>query len=300
LNQIVSVADLKVSSRRGDAIITHALGSCLGITAHDPVARVGGLLHAMLPDSSVDPGKALEHPCMFVDAGVLRLFEECLKAGAEKSRVMVRAAGGATSQGDHAGEIFQIGRRNFVMLRRVLFNNGIPLEAYDVGGTDCRNMRLDVDTGDVLLVAAGVNRALRVREPYPWVNVLIVDPNPTQRGMIRTAVECGLPAGSIMEAGGAGEVLRALSSEPVDLLILDLDGGGREAWKGTGPALKGHGAPAVIFLSSRPGDVPRGAGRDPQPGAEPVRTAVLAKPFTADLLRDKVVEVTGASVQESA
>ena len=61
-----------VSKEVGDEIITYALGSCLGITAYDPVAKVGGLLHVMLPLSSIDPGKASQRPYMFVDTGLPR------------------------------------------------------------------------------------------------------------------------------------------------------------------------------------------------------------------------------------
>ena len=55
---IVGVADLAVSSNPAVLIVTYSLGSCLGVTIYDPVAKVGGLLHAMLPDSTIDPAKA--------------------------------------------------------------------------------------------------------------------------------------------------------------------------------------------------------------------------------------------------
>ena len=56
---IVGVADMKTTSLRDDSIITYALGSCLGITVYDPVARVGGMLHVMLPDSNIDPQREI-------------------------------------------------------------------------------------------------------------------------------------------------------------------------------------------------------------------------------------------------
>jgi chemotaxis protein CheD len=57
-----------------DLLVTHALGSCLGLMVYDPEARVGGLLHAMLPLSKINPEKARSNPFMFVDTGVPRLF----------------------------------------------------------------------------------------------------------------------------------------------------------------------------------------------------------------------------------
>lgn len=90
----VGVGDMKVSATRGDLIVTHALGSCLGIAIHDSVACVGGLLHVMLPLSTIDPAKADKNPFMFVDTGFPRLLIECFKAGAQNQRLEIRVAGG--------------------------------------------------------------------------------------------------------------------------------------------------------------------------------------------------------------
>ncbi len=156
----VGVADLKVSGTKGDVIITHALGSCLGITIYDPATNVGGMLHAMLPDSTIDPKKGLESPFMFVDTGVPRLFKECYKLGAEKSRIVLKVAGGATSKSNVEDDYFQIGKRNFVMLRKLLWKNNVLVKSYDVGGTDSRTVSLDLATGDVTLKVNGTVRKL--------------------------------------------------------------------------------------------------------------------------------------------
>ena len=147
MRHIVGVADMKVSSSKGDVIITHALGSCLGIAIHDPVARVGGLLHVMLPLSTVNPSRAKENPFMFVDTGVPRLFIDCYKKGAKKERLIVTVAGGASSKGED--DYFQIGKRNFTMLRKLLWKNGVLLKSHDVGGTNSRTMSLEVGSGEV-------------------------------------------------------------------------------------------------------------------------------------------------------
>ena len=93
----VGVSDMKVSAKKGDVIITHALGSCLGVAVHDPVACVGGLLHVMLPLSIIDPEKADRNPFMFVDTGFPKLLTECFKTGAQKERLEIRVAGGVDS-----------------------------------------------------------------------------------------------------------------------------------------------------------------------------------------------------------
>ncbi|MCS6861095.1 MAG: chemotaxis protein CheD [Abditibacteriales bacterium] len=160
MKHIVGVADMKVSSHPDDVLITYALGSCLGIAIHDPVARVGGLLHVMLPLSTIDPAKAKENPYMFVDTGVPRLFIECYKAGAKKERLVVKVAGGASLQGHGEEDHFQIGKRNFLMLRKLFWKNGVLINAHDVGGQDSRTMSLHIGSGEVLLRANGQERRL--------------------------------------------------------------------------------------------------------------------------------------------
>ena len=114
MKHIVGVADMKISASADDLLITYALGSCLGITIYDPISAVGGMLHVMLPLSTIDPAKASANPYMFVDTGVPRLFIDCYKAGARKERLVVKVAGGACANGHSADDdYFQIGKRNF-------------------------------------------------------------------------------------------------------------------------------------------------------------------------------------------
>src|ERR687883_1621818 len=92
---------MKISSNAEDRLITYALGSCLGITVHDPVAGVGGMLHVMLPTSTIDPTKGEANPFMFVDTGVPRLFRDCMKAGAKPGRPGGKGGGGPVPREEH-------------------------------------------------------------------------------------------------------------------------------------------------------------------------------------------------------
>jgi len=160
VKHIVSVADMKVSADRGDTLITYALGSCLAIMIHDPEAGVGGLLHVMLPLSTINPAKAEENPYMFIDTGVPRLFIECYKAGARKERLVVKVAGGACTSGNQADDYLQIGKRNFLMLKKLLWKNGVVMKAQDVGGVRSRTVSLDIGTGQVRLKINGQTTVL--------------------------------------------------------------------------------------------------------------------------------------------
>ncbi len=156
----VGVADMKVSATQGDLIITHALGSCLGVAVHDPAACVGGLLHVMLPLSTIDPEKADRNPLMFVDTGFPKFLMECFKRGAQKRRIEIRVAGGSTSHEGERDDLFQIGRRNLIILRKLLWTNGLLLKSYDVGGSNSRTMSLEIGTGKVMIKSDGRIRNL--------------------------------------------------------------------------------------------------------------------------------------------
>ncbi|NLT66315.1 MAG: chemotaxis protein CheD [Acidobacteria bacterium] len=151
---------MKISSSPDDEIITYALGSCLGITVYDPVARIGAMVHVMLPSSSIDPVKASMNPCMFVDTGVKNLFLASYKAGAQRSRLIVVGAGGACANGMEQDDYFQIGKRNVTVLRSLLWKNGIILKNCDFGGNLARTMSLDIATGQVLIKMNGVTEIL--------------------------------------------------------------------------------------------------------------------------------------------
>lgn len=159
MKHVIGVADMKLSTCKGDVLVTHGLGSCLGVTLHDPVAAVGGMLHVMLPQAEVNPDKARECPCMFVDTGLPLLFRMVEQAGAVRSRCRLKVAGGANVNGA-AGDHFAIGRRNIVMLKRMLWKNNILIEAEDTGGQQARTLYLEIGSGRTWMNVAGADKEL--------------------------------------------------------------------------------------------------------------------------------------------
>jgi chemotaxis protein CheD len=158
---VVGMADLRLSNATSERLVTYALGSCLGITVWDPVARVAGMLHVMLPASSIDAEKAARNPAMFVDTGVPLLFRKSYELGARKERLVVRVAGGAHNGATENDDPFQIGKRNFLTLRKLLWKNNVLVHAHDVGGWQTsRTMRLDLATGEVTVRANGQTSVL--------------------------------------------------------------------------------------------------------------------------------------------
>jgi chemotaxis protein CheD len=150
---IIGVADMKVSNQAEADLITYSLGSCIGVVVFDPVARVGGLLHFMLPESQIDPEKARRNPWMFADTGIPILFKEAYKFGAEKDRLIVKVAGGSQILDDQG--FFNIGKRNYAAMRKIFWRNNVLIKAEDVGGMINRTVRLEMATGRVWMKTSG-------------------------------------------------------------------------------------------------------------------------------------------------
>jgi len=151
---VVGVADMKVSNEPGVVLVTYSLSSCIGLAIHDPVAQVGGMLHYMLPDSSLDGRKAKKNPYMFGDTGIPLLFKEAYKLGAKKNRLRVIVIGGAQIL-DQKG-LFNIGKRNYTVLRKLLWKNNVMTDFEDVGGNVNRTLKLEIKTGQAWLKISGI------------------------------------------------------------------------------------------------------------------------------------------------
>lgn len=150
---IIGISDMKVSSKPEESLITYSLGSCIGVIIWDPAVKVGGVLHYMLPDSSLDKEKAVRRPFMFADTGIPQLFKEAYKLGGVKSRMVVKVVGG--SQIMDAAGIFNIGKRNYMILRKIFWKNKILVAGEDVGGTVNRTVSLNIATGVTNLKVSG-------------------------------------------------------------------------------------------------------------------------------------------------
>jgi chemotaxis protein CheD len=149
----VGVGDMKMSKNHGELIVTHALGSCIGISIFDPISVVGGMLHFMLPDATVSPQRAQQNPWMFASSGIPMFFKQAYEMGAVKQRLIVKVAGGA--QFLDKNEFFAIGKRNHTMMRKIFWQNGILAKGEHVGGTISRTMYLDLGSGRTWITTGG-------------------------------------------------------------------------------------------------------------------------------------------------
>ncbi len=151
--QIIGIGDCKVSKDPEDTLVTHALGSCIAVLIHDPIARIAGLLHFMLPESTLDPDKAVARPFVFADTGIPRLFQSAYQLGALKPRLHVLVAGGAQMLDPNG--TFNIGKRNHNAMRKIFWKAGVIVHREEIGGTSSRTVSIEVASGRVQLRMPG-------------------------------------------------------------------------------------------------------------------------------------------------
>lgn len=153
MNIVVGVSDMKASNDPKGTLITYSLGSCIGIAVYDRLVKAGGLLHFMLPESSLDPDKAAVRPFMFADSGIPLLFKSVYSLGGEKRRMRVIMVGGGQVL-DQKG-FFNIGKRNEMAVRKIFHRNNVVVDYADTGGNVNRTIRLDIATGEIRLKVSG-------------------------------------------------------------------------------------------------------------------------------------------------
>lgn len=150
--QRVEIGSLLVSSDPDDTLISYALGSCLGLAMYDPVARIGGMIHAKVPVARHSRPELGGGPAVCADQGTLALLQAMYDAGAQNSRLQVTIAG----CGNPVKAItHDIGSRNYTVARKVLWKNGLFIQAEDVGGEKPRTIALSIGSGEFTVRARG-------------------------------------------------------------------------------------------------------------------------------------------------
>jgi chemotaxis protein CheD len=116
------------------------------------------MLHYQLPSSTLDKPKAEQVPFMFADTGMAVLLKKLMAMGAGKKRMHVKIAGGASMSAGPKG--FDIGKRNYLSIRKVLWQHGMFIDTEDIGGQSPRNMYLNMADGSVTVRSVGLEKAL--------------------------------------------------------------------------------------------------------------------------------------------
>ena len=149
----VGMADLNIC-KSPDAITTLGLGSCVGIAIRDPMTKVGGLAHIMLPDSTAISG--VSSVPKFADTGIAELVKQVVAAGANRGRLVAKIAGGAQMFAfQNKSDLMTVGQRNVEAVTKILKDMRIPILASDTGENFGRTVEFYPETGDFVIKAVG-------------------------------------------------------------------------------------------------------------------------------------------------
>jgi len=146
VNISVGLGEIHVSGDPDAVLICYGLGSCIAVSAFDPVAKVGAMAHIVLPVSNNGANALL--PAKFADRGIPLTVEKMEKAGARRSRIVIKIAGGAKMlHGVKAGSVLDIGERNIVAVQEAIRTIGLTIQAQDIRGDWGRCLWLYIASG---------------------------------------------------------------------------------------------------------------------------------------------------------
>ncbi len=154
----VGMADLNVCTSP-NVLTTLGLGSCVGIVLYDPIRKIAGMVHIMLPDST----KILnnENKAKFADTGIDLLIKQMMSIGAERRVLISKIAGGAQMFAfNNNNEMMRIGERNVEATKLKLQQLGITIKAEDTGANYGRTIEFYPETGDLLIKSVGKDRKI--------------------------------------------------------------------------------------------------------------------------------------------
>lgn len=149
----VGMADLKLCISP-DSVTTLGLGSCVGVAIRDPNTKIGGLAHIMLPDSGAVKNNT--NVAKFADTGIVELVAQMEKAGASRSRMVAKIAGGAQMFAlQSKTELMRVGERNVSAVKEKLAELKIPILAEDTGANYGRTVEFYPESGDYIIKSVG-------------------------------------------------------------------------------------------------------------------------------------------------
>ncbi|WJY28715.1 chemotaxis protein CheD [Sporosarcina trichiuri] len=141
----VGIADMNLV-RESDTIRTSGLGSCVGVVLYDERKKIAGMVHVMLPDSSLGKGAAL-NAAKFADTGIYALMELLKTEGVRPMSLKAKIAGGSQMFQFGSSDTVRIGPRNVEAVKNELNRLSIPLIAEDTGGSSGRTIEFDPASG---------------------------------------------------------------------------------------------------------------------------------------------------------
>lgn len=150
----VGMADMKVCSPP-KGLTTLGLGSCVGVVIYDVKNKISGMVHVMLPDSTKIRNNS--NRAKFADTGIADMIEKMIEAGAVRSNLKAKIAGGAQmfAYGSNTNDLMKVGEKNVEAVKNILEKQGISIIAEDTGLNYGRTIIFDTETGNLIIKSVG-------------------------------------------------------------------------------------------------------------------------------------------------
>jgi chemotaxis protein CheD len=142
----IGISELFICDDPTATLVTHGLGSCVGVTAYDPIRKIGAMLHYLLPLSGEKAGSIQFNPFQFGDSGLEAMFNALAQKGCRKEDLRITIAGGASMSKSPETDHFQIGKRNITVARKTFWRYNILISAEHV----------EMSTGKTYITSQGV------------------------------------------------------------------------------------------------------------------------------------------------
>ncbi len=151
-NYTIGIADYKIGKQQ-DMLTTLGLGSCVGVVLYDPTAKIGGMVHIMLPTFN---GLQGQNKLKFADTGIMELYNKLCMSGVRRTAIQAKMAGGAHmfAQANRTN-VMRIGDNNVEACRQTLAKLRIPILAQDTGGSHGRTIELYTADGSLKIKTIG-------------------------------------------------------------------------------------------------------------------------------------------------
>ena len=137
---ITGPAQMNIENTLNVTLVSSSLGSGIGLAAYDPGTNIGGILHFLLPSSSLNKPRAKKSPFMFADTGIAAFIQALDQHGAKRSELKLVAAGGSRSFNQETP--YDIAQRNCLAIKAILAEYQLAISHEDFGGNFYRTLKI--------------------------------------------------------------------------------------------------------------------------------------------------------------
>lgn len=146
--QAVKILPGEYYATTNEYLIVTVLGSCISVCLYDPVSKIGGMNHFLLPNDN-DDHSVISASARYGSYAMEILINHLIKLGAHRERLVAKVFGGANVLPSVSSS--SVGEKNTSFVKDYLDMEHIKIVAMDVLNTYPRKVYFFPHTGKVML-----------------------------------------------------------------------------------------------------------------------------------------------------